>query len=404
MYITADQRLVRRLNSSVVLNTLRKCAPLSRAELAAKTGLNRSTISSIIKSLLQQGLVQETKLQSDRMGRPGMMMQINPAGGFAVGIEIGVDYISAMVTDFVATLLWRQNIGIDVSDGQEAILARVLDVTDQAIAAGRSRGMQPLGIGIGVPGLVDLREGVLLNAPHLGWTNVPMRAIWSQRYQAPVFVENESNAAALGEYYFGAAQGVNNFVYISAGIGLGGGIIIGGKLFRGSHGYAAEIGHFTIDLHGEPCVCGKRGCLETFVNPIAVVERVKQTLSGGMVSTLLPIDPQHIYPLTFEMVIEAARKGDPISRKALEEVGENLAIGIGNLINILNPQMVVLGGALSLASDMLVPIVEKAVEKNSLAEPFHNAKIIPSAMGTDVCVMGTIALVLDDILREPAFS
>jgi glucokinase-like ROK family protein len=404
MTATADQNLVRKFNTAVVLDILRRQAPVSRAEVAACTGLNRSTISSIINGLLDDGLVQETTLQSDRVGRPGMLLELNPAGGFAVGVELGVDFISVILTDFVAHVLWHQHVASDPADGQIKILERAFALTQTALDEGLARNLRPLGIGVGVPGLVDLREGMLRLAPNLGWRNSPLRLMWTQRFNLPVFVENDGNAAALGEYYFGVARGINNMIYLNASVGLGAGVLISGKLFRGSHGYAAEIGHMTLDPNGELCGCGKRGCLETMVGPRTVVRRVQQALRHGAQSSLLPMNGADLENISFDQVTEAARQGDATSLAALREVGNYLGIGIANLINIFNPQMVVLGGALNSASDILLPIVERVVVGNALGIICEDMKIIPSAHGTEACVMGAVALVLDDILREPALA
>lgn len=401
---TADQNLVRQFNTAVVLDVLRYRAPVSRAELAAQTGLNRSTISSIIRGLLDDGLVQETTLQSDRVGRPGMLLELNPGGGFAVGIEMGVDFISIIATDFVVNVFWRQRISLEPAGGQIAFLERAFAMTQEALDAGRARGLRPLGIGVGVPGLVDVRRGVLLIAPHLGWNNIPIRLMWTQRFNLPVFVENDANAAALGEYYFGVARGVNDFVYLGTGVGLGGGIMIGGKLFRGSHGYAAEVGHMTMQPDGELCSCGKRGCLETLVGPREVVRRVQQTLREGQAATSLPVSGPDLEQITFAKVLEAAKQGDRVALAALQEVGHHLGRGIGNLVNIFNPEMVVLGGELNRASEILLPVVEQEVSHNAWSVSCEDLKIAPSAHGTEASVMGVVALVLDDILREPNFA
>jgi glucokinase-like ROK family protein len=404
MATTADQNLVRKLNTALVINTLRHRAPLSRAELASDTGLNRSTISSIINELLSDRLVQETTLQSDRIGRPGMLLELNPSGGFAVGIELGVDFISLVVTDFVANVLWRQRLKSDPSDGQKTILERAYGMTETALREGSQGGLRPLGIGLGVPGLVDLRQGELKIAPNLGWMDLPLCQLWSQRFNLPVFVENDAKAAALGEYYFGAARGLSDFIFLLAGVGLGAGILIDGKLLRGSHGYSSEVGHMILDPDGELCGCGKRGCWETLVGPRAVVRRFRKTLREGQPSTLLHAAENAPESITFEAVANAALQGDPAALTAMREVGSSLGFGIANLVNIFNPQMVVLGGELNYASDILLPVVEKVVVSNAMTLPGQDVKIAASAHGRDACVMGAATLVLDDILREPEFT
>jgi glucokinase-like ROK family protein len=398
---TADQGLIRKLNTAVLLDALRRFAPLSRAELASRTGLNRSTVSIIVTSLIEEGLIQETDLQSSKVGRPGMLLELNPKGGFAIGIELGVDFISIILTDFIARVQWREQVCSDPNEDQITILDCAASLTQHALDYGLSQGLRPLGIGMGVPGLVDLRQGKLIFAPNLHWNNVPLRLIWSQRFNLPIFVENEANAAALGEYYFGAAQGVDSFIYLSAGIGLGAGIVLDGKLFRGSNGYASEVGHMTVDPNGELCGCGKRGCWETQVGPRAVLRRVRKTLESGVPSALCDLVEGDLERISFESVVQAAGQGDSVALRALQEVGERLGIGVANLVNVFNPELIVLGGALNLASTILLPIVERLIRENALTPACENVRVAASAHGIDACLMGAVALVLDDILREP---
>jgi glucokinase-like ROK family protein len=398
---TADQALIRKMNTAILLDALRRFAPLSRAELAARTGLNRSTVSIIINSLIEEGLIEETDLQSAKVGRPGMLLELNPKGGFAIGIELGVDCISVIMSDFIAQVQWREQTCSDPNDDQIAILDRAASLTQHALNFGLSQGLRPLGIGVGVPGMVDAHQGKLIFAPNLHWNNVPLRLIWSQRFNLPIFVENEANAAALGEFYFGAAQGVNNFIYLSAGIGLGAGIVIEGKLFRGSKGYAGEVGHMTVVPDGELCGCGKRGCWETQVGPRAVLGRVRVTLESGTPSVLCDLVDGDLERISFESVIQAADQGDAVALRALQEVGAQLGIGVANLVNVFNPELIVLGGALNRASSVLLPIVEKTISENALVPACENVRVAASAHGTDASLIGAIALVLEDILREP---
>jgi glucokinase-like ROK family protein len=275
-----------------------------------------------------------------------------------------------------------------------------LRVNNTLSRAGQAEGLRPLGIGVGLPGLVDLNTGQLKLAPNLKWREAPIRQIIADRFTLPVYVENEANAAALGEYYFGVARGIENTIYLSAGIGLGAGILIGGKLFRGSRGYASEVGHMTIQPNGELCGCGKRGCWETLVGPRAVVRRVQNSLQAG-VQTMMPMmTGGDVRLINFEIVVQAAAAGDPAALSALDQVGRYLGLGMANLVNIFNPELMVLGGALNLASPFLLPVIQQTICEDALAPSRENMRVVPSALGTDACVMGAIALVLDDILRE----
>lgn len=396
---TADQALVRELNTSIVMDCIRLYAPLSRAEIAARTGLNRSTISLIVDELIDRGFVVESSQQDRKIGRPGVLLQFNPDGGFAVGVEIGVDFITVILTNFVAEVLWRRKNSINPGDEQIAIIELAESMISEAVDYGKERGLRPLGIGVGMPGLVDVHQGKLVYAPNLRWTDMPIRLMWTQRFNLPVFVENEANCAALGEYFYGLAHDVKDFIYLKTGYGLGGGILIGGRLFRGATGYAGEIGHMTLYAGGELCGCGRYGCWETYVRPAAVNQLVRARLERGEQSLLSSLNGS----ITPESVVEAAGKNDPVAVSALEEIGQHLAVGITNLVNIFNPELVVLGGGLTHASPWLIPVINNNLSTSILPPLRDHIRVEVSVQGEDASTLGAVALVLDDILREPLY-
>jgi len=397
---TADQELVRNINRSIVLNKIRLNSTISRAEIANLTGLNRSTVSNIVNSLIDDGLVWESELQDSTGGRPGISLSLNPDGGAVVGVEIGVDFLAIILTDFVAKIRWNTRIDIGPNQSQLEILSQIETLIDQALSIARDLRLQPLGIGVGMPGLVNVRQGELIFAPNLSWKNVPIRLMWNQRFHLPVYVENEANLSALGEYYFGIARGVENFILLKTGVGLGGGIILGGKLFRGWHGFAGEIGHVKRDLNGELCGCGRIGCWETQVSPRAVVKRVKKMVAELPVQEFPEGCQDGLADLTFTKVLQSARMGYQPCSLAMEEVGVHLAEGMADLVNIFNPEMVVIGGELAEGKDLLAPIIERVVSSEVLYPAAQELRIGFSEHGHLDCVYGAVAIVLDDILRE----
>jgi len=400
---TADQAWVRQMNRSLTLAVFRTHKALSRARLAKEIGLNPSTVSSIINELIEENLIRETDLVQNGVGRPGRMLELNPKGGCAVGIEINVDYYEVLVSDFSANIIWHEKRCSTPEIGQKEIMAQVLRLATEALGFIEAKKCRLLGVGVGVPGLVDVSSGLLQLAPNLHWEDVPVGDMLASIFDCPIYVENEANVAALGEYYFGAVQNVKDFIYLSAGIGLGSGIVIGGKLFRGMYGYAGEAGHMTIDVNGEMCSCGKKGCWETFVGPRAIVRRIQQSLDEGEESSLLEIHNGDNDTIDIDDVIRAAELDDRIAVEALNEAAFYLGIGIANLVNLFNVEVVVLGGALNKASKLIINDVKKVAFENTLAPGREQLEIIPSAHGADACIMGTIALVLDDFLRDPTF-
>ena len=401
---TADQTWVRKMNRSLILAIFRTQKTLSRARIAKMTGLNPSTVSSIIGELIEENLIRETNLIQNGTGRPGRLLELNPSGGCALAIEINVDYIDILVADFSADILWRRKQSSTPEVGQEDIMKEVKKLANEAIAFIQERGCHVLGVGVGVPGLVDVSSGLLRIAPNLHWVDVPVKDVLADMFDCPIYVENEANVAALGEYYFGATQNVKDFIYLSAGIGLGSGIVMGGKLFRGMFGYAGEAGHMTLDVNGEQCGCGKRGCWETFVGPRAIAQRVQRSLANGAESILNGKSDGSSKVISMDDVINAARAGDQIAVDALNEAAFYLGVGIANLVNLFDVEVIVLGGSLNKASDLILDQVEKVTLQNTLSPGRERLKIIPSAHGADACIMGAIALVLDDLLRDPTFA
>jgi predicted NBD/HSP70 family sugar kinase len=341
--LTGDQEKIRKINKSIVLNMLRLHAPISRARVANITGLNRATVSNIVNVLIEEGLVLEGEQTDPRIGRPAVSLSLRPDGGAVIGVEIGVDFIAILLTNFIAETIWETRVQIDSSQSQTTILTQAEQLIDRALLLARERHLRPLGIGVGVPGLVHVQQGNLIIAPNLHWTNVPLRLMWNQRFHLPIYLENEANLAALGEYYFGIARNIDNFIYLSAGIGLGGGIMMGGKLFHGGHGYAGEIGHIQRDPAGELCACGRVGCWETQVGPRAVLHRVKKDLEGHSDQALLDACSGDLDNLTFEMVVKFALEGNVLCREAIEEVAVHLGTGIADMVHVFDPELVLVG-------------------------------------------------------------
>ena len=400
-YRTGDQGLVREINLSLIMNHLRTNAPISRAALAETTGLNKTTVSSLINELIERQFVQEIGLASPSSGRPATLLKLNPTAGFIVSCEIGTFFILVICTDFSPKVIWRHQEPFDLKLGQQAIIERMLAILNQAIEAGCSACGPLLGITIGIPGLVDQSTGTLLFAPNLGWKDLPVRAILQESFKVPLFVDNEANIAALGEHYFGAAEGYDEVLYISAGVGLGGGIVHNGHVFSGVTGVGAEFGHMTLDPDGEICKCGNQGCWETQVSQQALFRHIWRRIDQGEVSRLSEMVGCRRDSLTVPLIVEAVRAGDAVAMAALEIIGRHLGIGIASLVNALNPELVVFGGILSVAGEFLMPVIEKEVEQRTLKWNRGAMRLVLAKHGSNACVMGGVATVYQAILAQP---
>ena len=400
-YRTGDHALIRQINLSAILYHLRESAPISRAALAEITGLNKTTVSSLVGELIEKQFVHEVGLESGAVGRRAMLLKLNPAVGCIVSGEIGVDFIAVIAADFAAEVIWRYQTRINPAMGQDAIVKQTVALLKQAVEEGSSSCHALLGVAVGVPGLVDQETGMLSFAPNLGWKDVPVRSVLQQAFDAPVFVDNEANLAALGEHYFGAAQGYEEVLYVSAGVGLGGGVVHDGRLCRGVTGVAGELGHMTMDPDGELCNCGNRGCWETLVSQQALVRRIVQAINTGHASQLSEAVNGDYSRLTVPLIVDAARGADAVAVSTLAWIGHNLGIGMASLVNALNPELVVFGGILSLAWDYMLPAVMEEMQNRALRWNREAVQVVLARHRFDACVMGGVAQVLQDILSEP---
>jgi len=403
-YQTGDHSLVRTINLSVVLTCLREHAPLSRAQLAAITGLNKTTVSSLVNQLLQNQFVREIGYGPSSSGRPGVLLELNPKTGSIIGLEIGVDFILLMLTDFKAQVLWRWEERNGDNQRADLVIERAGNIVNRAFSKSRELGLPVMGIGIGIPGLIDVKTGTVLFAPNLRWHNVSVQDELNKRFPVPIIVDNDANTAALGEKYFGVARDSDTFVYLGAGVGLGGGIFIGDQLYRGHRGYAGEVGHMTIVEDGLLCNCGNRGCWETLVSQTAVLNRVRQALQKGQTSRWASDGALDQSLITIDNVFQAAKEGDPIAATALQETGRYLGIGIANLVNVFNPEMVILGGILSRGGDIILPEIKEVLTERAFCEQYEKVQVMISTYGFDACVMGGVALVLNNILSRSSLA
>lgn len=402
---TGDQALVRQINLSVIMHHLREHAPISRAALAEMTGLNKTTVSSLVRELIERQFVREVGYESpgsrQGAGRLAMLLTLDPAAGFIISAEIGVDFLLVVCTNFAPEIIWRHKETIRPDMGQQFILDRLLTLLRQAVLIGHASCHALLGVAVGLHGLVDQSTGTLLFAPNLAWENVPFREILREFNNAPIVVDNEANLAALGEHYFGVAQGYNEVLYITASVGLGGGIVHGGQVFSGVTGVGAEFGHMTMNPDGEICNCGNRGCWETQVSQRALYRHIRRGIGQGRETLLNRLSGGNPAAITVPMVVEAAKGGDALALEALDQVGHDLGIGLASLVNALNPELVVFGGVLSLAAEFMLPAVEEELMRRALRWNREATRVVVTELGLDACVLGGVARVFQVILAEP---
>lgn len=322
-----------------------------------------------------------------------------------IAVDIGGTQIRAALCDSEGAIHRRVADLTASHEGSDAVMARI----ERAIRRVWPADDQVLAIGVVAPGPLDPWSGVIFEAPNIPcWENYPLRDIIRQRLGVPtVVVGNDANAAALAEQRFGAGQGKANLIYITVSTGIGGGVIVGGKLLLGAHGLAGEIGHIKIEPNGPPCGCGDRGCLESLASGTAIARQARQRCRAGesveSTGRILELAHGDLAAISAKIVNQAAQQGDPLAVDVFRRAGTYLGIGLVNLLHLFDPDIIVIGGSVSKAGDLLFEPARAVVRQRCMTDRYwRDTPIVPAALGDDVGLLGALALVLSSSDHPPA--
>jgi glucokinase len=315
--------------------------------------------------------------------------------GFVVGVDLGGTQVRAMLTDEEGTPLKRANTLTLAHEGPQKVMARVHDCIRQVL-----EGTEPsavLGIGIGAPGTVNPWTGILTNTTNIpGLDDWPLRDQLANQFRLPVFVGNDAKLAALGEHQFGAGKNASSLVYLTISTGIGGGVIDGGRLLLGAHGWATELGHIIVEPHGPRCACGNIGCLEALANGPAIARHAVELLQSGRTSLLTSMVEGKLDRISAKEVAKAAHEGDSVAVQVMERAAFYLGIGMVTFIHTFDPQLIIVGGGVSKAGDLLFAPVRRIIAERAMTEEWRHTPIVPAALGDDVGLLGAVALVLTE--------
>lgn len=388
-------RDVSRSNRSRVLRELYFRGPSSRPRLTRDTDLSAATVATIVGELYAEGIVLEAGLDEPEVGRPSAILKVNPAYGSFIGVDFGNTQLRVELFDL--TLAKSAAVVVQLSPDQNEAAPLVEIIVKAVRQVQETAGVSDedvLGIGIGVPGIVERSNEVTVHIASWKWQQAPLLAMLTEHLTIPIFMDNGANAMAQAEMWFGAGRGYHNLAVLLLGTGVGAGLFADGSPYRGTTNGAGEWGHTTIERGGRICRCGRRGCLEAYVGASAIIDRLRETAAD---SPLLEPSPTE----TIVALHEAARNGDETATSVLTETAELLGEGIANLINLFNPELVVLGGwvGVRLGGDML-PTIKRVVENEALPAPGRTARIALGQLQDDAVAMGAATLALEVFLAH----
>ncbi|WP_329455037.1 ROK family transcriptional regulator [Streptomyces sp. NBC_01497] len=381
METPGSQSSLHRANLERVVRAVRMAGSLTQAEIARGTGLSAATVSNIVRELKEGGTVEVTPTSAG--GRRARSVSLSPEAGIVLGVDFGHTHLRVAVGNLAHQVLAEESEPLDVDASYADGFGRAETLVERLIVTTGIDRKKVVGVGLGVPGPIDVESGTLGSTAILpGWTGINPSDELAARLGVPVYVDNDANLGALGEMVWGSGRGVRDLAYIKVASGVGAGLVIAGRIYRGPGGTAGEIGHITLDEAGPVCRCGNRGCLETFT-------------AARYVLPLL--QPSHGSDLTMERVVQLAREGDPGCRRVVADVGRHVGSGVANLCNLLNPSRVVLGGDLAEAGELVLAPIRESVSRYAIPSAARQLSVLPGALGGRAEVLGALALVLNEM-------
>jgi len=385
----ATQQQTKTHNSRLVLKTIYDQGQISRADIARLTHLTRTTISDLVARLMAEGLVAEVCHGLSAGGKPPILLGVVEDSCHLIGIDLAGSEFKGAITDLRGRIIHRQSLPVNERKG-EAALELVYELINKLIAVAT----KPLvGIGLGAPGLINPEKGIVRTSVILDWQNFPLRDLLKARYNLPVYIANDSQAAAVGEYTFGRCRKTSSLIVVKAGRGVGAGIVLNGQLYYGDGFGAGEIGHVTIVEGGERCLCGHCGCLETVISSRAIVKQAKTIFQNDPHSALrqFAATPEAI---NIEIALQAFEAGDKALLQVVKEVGHYLGMAVANLAGAFNIQCILIGGHVASFGETLLEPVRQEMRQRSLTTLAEETYIEVTCLGDDIVILGAAALLL----------
>ncbi|WP_156725478.1 ROK family transcriptional regulator [Streptomyces apocyni] len=381
METPGSQSSLHRANLERVVRAVRMAGSLTQAEIARTTGLSAATVSNIVRELKDGGTVEVTPTSAG--GRRARSVSLSGDAGLVVGVDFGHTHLRVAIGNLAHQVLAEEAEPLDVDASAAQGLDRAQELVGRLIDASGADRSKIAGVGLGVPGPIDVESGTLGSTAILpGWSGTNPAEELTARLGVPVYVDNDANLGALGELVWGGGRGVKDLAYIKVASGVGAGLVINGRIYRGPGGTAGEIGHITLDESGPVCRCGNRGCLETFTAARYVLPLLESSHGAG---------------LTMEKVVRLAREGDPGCRRVIADVGRHIGSGVANLCNLLNPSCVVLGGDLAESGELVLGPIRESVSRYAIPSAARRLSVLPGALGGRAEVLGALALALSEM-------
>jgi len=398
-FLGSNINLVKAHNLQAILLSFLHNKKISRVELAKQTSLSTTTITNLTAELLEEGIIEEevsdSPARQQRVGRPRTMLRLIPEARFSIGVHIGIGIFRVAVTDLRANFIHNKLSDFELDSSPEEVMQDIADLIEETILDSQIDRSKIIGVGVGASGLVDYDAGVNVLSPRLGWREVPIAQLLQNHINLPVSVDNNVRCMALGEAYFGIGKDVSVLAFVYGRIGVGAGFVVNGQVFRGSGAGAGEIGHtIMLNHNGGVCTCGNVGCLETLVSERVLINKAIVLAKQQPESLLGKYLDQTDESRTLGLIFEAACEGDDGAKGLITELATSLGVALSNLVNVLNPELIILGGMFAQGCDHILPVAEKTMREMAFGGLGEKVRMRVTSFGWRAGVTGAAALAL----------
>jgi predicted NBD/HSP70 family sugar kinase len=387
-----NNKFLKELNETYLLELIRTNKQISKADLAQLTGLSPTACGIIVTNLLEKGYISEAGIGVSTGGRRPVLYELIPQSYFSIGVDIDVDYIRFILMDITGQVEYRDKIPSRSSYSVLASIELVEEKIHQIIHRHNIKEDRLLGVGVSIPGMVDNITHEVVFAPNLGWERVDLENMMASIGSFPIHVDNEAICSAICENWIGCCINQKDFVCINMKSGIGSSIFAGGNLYRGCCGSAGEIGHIMVDPNGPKCGCGNYGCLETLASSKAMVEKAQKQIKQGLIADLTDIDS-----ITIDDIISSTKDGNEATRVILVEASGYLGLAVANLINTINPSKIVLGKELDKFPEDILEHLKNIAFAKALKYPASRVEIVTSELGEDTSALGAAIIPLQKL-------
>lgn len=378
-----NQQLGKKFNKELILKEIFLHSDISRGDIIKETGLKKATVANLVNELIDENLILESGEEASTGGRRSKKLKFNEKAGFALGVDIGVNYIYGVVVNLRGEIIFEDTHTIH-SAAFESYFERIISLIHLLISNVPQCPYHIVGLGMAIPGIIDT-SGNVLDAPNLYWKNIELKRMLEDKFPFPIYISNEANAGAYAEFTFTQNKEANNLLYLSIGIGLGVGIIINGKIYQGNNGYSGENGHTILNLNGKTCTCGRKGCWEAYASEHAAVKEAENMFNKTS--------------LTLEQLLQYADEGDEKIRKLFQDIGFYIGIGITNLIHTFNPEKIIIGNRMIKAQRYVEPALLETIEANTNSAHFQTVSVEFSSLRGQAIAIGAATFIIDQFIE-----